>query len=482
MRKTKIIATLGPSTEDPKILTKLLEQVDVVRINLAHGTWDKQDTENHPDKIKTIQKIAKAIKKPIAILVDLKGNKIRIGDLIKPSIDLKKDAMINVRFTEETVARSIDEIVVNAGHVFEKIEKEDIILIDDGLIKLEVNEVDDANQTLACIIQEGGLLSRRKGFEVLDKVITKSGLGEEDTEDLRKLAKLSVDWVALSFVNQASDVDQAREVLSSLDSEMRVIAKIERLSALKELNWIIKASDGVMVARGDLALESGPGELTGLQKTIINQTVAGKKIVITATQMMESMINNPSPTRAEMTDVSNAVLDGTDAVMLSAETAIGQYPIETVKAMSEVCEGAETYQQTISKKEKFKFSELQRIDEAIAISSMSIARNMKIKAIIALTESGSTALMMSRIRSDIPIYAFTRNEFTQRRVSLYRGVNSYPYKFKANTFSEVLSEVSKELLQSEMVSLGDLVIITSGSPLKVEGYTNSLRIIEIGDR
>jgi len=482
MRKTKIIATLGPATEDPKILTKLLEQVDVIRINLAHGTWDKRDPDNHTDKIKNVQKIAKTIKKPIAILVDLKGNKIRIGDLIEPSIDLKKDAMINIRFTEETVARSIDEIVVNAGRVFEKIEKEDIILIDDGLIKLEVNEVDDAAQTLACIIQEGGLLSRRKGFEVVDKAIAKSGLGEEDKEDLRKLATLNVDWVALSFVNQASDVDQAREVLSSIDNQMRVIAKIERLSALKELNWIIKASDGVMVARGDLALVSGPGELTGLQKTIINQTVAGKKIVITATQMMESMINNPSPTRAEMTDVSNAVLDGTDAVMLSAETAIGKYPIETVKAMCEVCEGAETYQQTISKKEKFKFSELQRIDEAIAISSMSIARNMKIEAIIALTESGSTALMMSRIRSDIPIYAFTRNEFTQRRVSLYRGVTSYPYKFKANSFSEVLSEVSKELLQSEMVRVGDLVIITSGFPLKVEGHTNSLRIIEISDR
>ncbi len=304
MRKTKIIATLGPSTEDPKILIKLLEQVDVVRINLAHGTWDKKDPENHTDKIKNVQKIAKTIKKPIAILVDLKGNKIRIGDLIKQTIDLKKDSIINVRFTDERVARSIDEIVVNASHVFENIENEDIILIDDGLIKLQVNKVDDENRTLACTVQEGGLLSRRKGFEIVDKVITKSGLGQEDQEDLRKLATLNVDWVALSFVNQASDVNQAREVLSSVDSEIRVIAKIERLSALKQLYWIIKASDGVMVARGDLALESGPGELTGLQKTIINQTVTGKKIVITATQMMESMINNPSPTRAEMTDVS----------------------------------------------------------------------------------------------------------------------------------------------------------------------------------
>ena len=263
MRKTKIIATLGPSTEDPKILTKLLEQVDVVRINLAHGTWDKRDPENHADKIKNVQKIAKTIKKPIAILVDLKGNKIRIGDLIKQTIDLKKDAMINIRFTEDTVSQSVDEIVVNASHVFENIENEDVILIDDGLIKLQVNEVDDENRILVCTVQEGGLLSARKGFEVVDKVITTSGFGEEDKEDLRKLATLNVDWVALSFVNQASDVNQAREVLSSVGSQVRVIAKIERLSALKQLYWIIKASDGVMVARGDLALESGPGELTG---------------------------------------------------------------------------------------------------------------------------------------------------------------------------------------------------------------------------
>jgi len=262
MRKTKIIATLGPSTDDPLILTKLLEEVDVVRINLAHGTWDEKDPESHTAKIKSIQKIAKTIKKPIAILVDLKGNKIRIGDLIKQTIDLEKGSMINVRFTEEKVSRTIDEIVVNANHVFEKIENEDIILIDDGLIKLQVKEINDETQTLTCTIEEGGLLSRRKGFEVADKVITKSGLGEEDKEDLRKLAKLNVDWVALSFVNQASDVNQAREVLSSINSQMRVIAKIERLAAVKQLYWIIKASDGVMVARGDLALESGPGELT----------------------------------------------------------------------------------------------------------------------------------------------------------------------------------------------------------------------------
>lgn len=479
MRKTKIIATLGPATEDPRTLTKLLQRVDVVRINLAHGTWDPKDEASHQKKIRLVRKISKKIKKPIAILVDLKGNKIRIGNFKNDAIELKKNSLVTIRFTEEEISKNDKEIVVNADYVFDNVEEKDVILLDDGLIRLEVKKVQPKKKALICIVHEGGLLSRGKGLEVKNKIINQSGLNEGDKKDLKKLAKLDIDWVALSFVNQASDVNQAREVLSGFNNHTKLIAKIERIAALKQLYWIIKASDGIMVARGDLALECGPGELTGLQKNIIKQTVKGKKIVITATQMMESMIHNPTPTRAEMTDVSNAVLDGTDAVMLSAETAIGDYPIETVDAMSEVCSGAELYEESISKADTFRFSELQRIDEAIAISSISIARNMNVKAIVALTESGSTALMMSRIRTDIPIYAFTRNEYTQRRVGLYRGVMSYPYKFRAKSFSEVLSEVSKELLDSEMVKLGDLVIITSGSPLKVEGYTNSLRIVAI---
>ena len=351
--------------------------------------------------------------------------------------------------------------------------------MDDGLIKLRVDDISETEKTLKCEVIEGGFLRSNKGFEVEGKIINQTGLGDTDKNDIRRLAKLRVDWIALSFVNEASDINQAREVLSESASSIHLIAKIERMVALKQLYWIIKASDGIMVARGDLALQSGPGELTGLQKNIIKQTVKGKKVVITATQMMESMISNPSPTRAEMTDVSNAVLDGTDAVMLSAETAIGDYPVETVLAMDEVCQGAETYHQTIAGKDEFQYSELQYVDHAIALSSMSIARNMDIKAIVTLTESGSTALMLSRIRSDIPIYAFTRNTDTQRRVALYRGVISHPYPFNVDRMEDVLKEIRKELLNLNLVNTGDLIIITSGVPLKVSGGTNSLRIIEI---
>ena len=479
MRRTKIIATYGPSLEDPKILTKVLETVDVIRINLAHGSWDKGSDQNNEKKIKLIRKLAKKIKKPIAILVDLKGNKIRIGHVKDHALNLEKSSILTIRFTTDKVSKKENEVVINAEHCFEKISLEDIILMDDGLIKLRVDDISETEKTLKCEVIEGGFLRSNKGFEVEGKIINQTGLGDTDKNDIRRLAKLRVDWIALSFVNEASDINQAREVLSESASSIHLIAKIERMIALKQLYWIIKASDGIMVARGDLALQSGPGELTGLQKNIIKQTVKGKKVVITATQMMESMISNPSPPRAEMNDVSNAVLDGTDAVMLSAETAIGGYPVETVLAMDEVCQGAETYHQTIAGKDEFQYSELQYVDHAIALSSMSIARNMDIKAIVTLTESGSTALMLSRIRSDIPIYAFTRNTDTQRRVALYRGVISHPYPFNVDRMEDVLKEIRKELLNLNLVNTGDLIIITSGVPLKVSGGTNSLRIIEI---
>ncbi len=478
MRRTKIISTFGPSISDPKILEDVCEYADVIRINLAHGTWDESDEYNHKKNIQLIQETAKNLKKPVAILVDLKGNKIRISDFKDHMIELEHGSDINILFTSEKMANN-HEIFIDADYCFSKIEVKDKILLDDGLIQLIVRSINEENMTLHCEVDKGGLLRSNKGFEVENKIIHRSGLGEEDKRDIGRLAELGIDWIALSFVNEASDVTQAREVLTQIGSPINLIAKIERLEALKQLFWIIKASDGVMVARGDLALESGPGELTGLQKDIIKQTVKGKRIAITATQMMESMISNPTPTRAEMTDVSNAVLDGTDAVMLSAETAIGKHPIETVKAMHEVCEGAEIYQETITKNEEYKFSEINNIDEAIAISSMSIARNMDIKAIVALTESGSTALMLSRYRTNIPIYAFTRNEDTQRRVSLYRGVISYQYPFLVDSMSDVIEDVRKELVGSSILKSGDLIVLTSGSPLRVSGGTNSLRLINI---
>ncbi len=435
MRRTKIISTFGPSIADPKILQDVCEYADVIRINLAHGTWDENEKYNHKRNIQLIQDTAKKLKKPVAILVDLKGNKIRIGDFKNHMIELEHASDIDIIFTKEKKTNK-HEIFIDADYCFPNIEVGDKILLDDGLIQLTVKSINQKNMALKCQVEKGGLLRSNKGFEVENKIIHRSGLGEEDKKDIKRLAELGIDWIALSFVNEASDVTQAREVLTQIGSRINLIAKIERLEALKQLFWIIKASDGVMVARGDLALESGPGD-------------------------------------------SNAVLDGTDAVMLSAETAIGKHPVETVKAMHEVCMGAETYQESITKNEEYKFSEINNIDEAIAISSMSIARNMEIKAIVALTESGSTALMLSRYRTNIPIYAFTRNEDTQRRVSLYRGVISYQYPFLVDSMADVIEDVRSELIGSSILKSGDLIVLTSGSPLRVSGGTNSLRLINI---
>ena len=481
VRRTKIIATIGPSTSDPEILKKLLQKVDAVRINLAHGSWDG-DESNHRKTIKNIQKIARKINKPISILADLKGNKLRVGDFKNEKINLVEGSEIIVRLKDENSITTSDEIHINSIKIMQLIEVGDQILLDDGLIQIEVIGISKDASKASCKIIKGGELVSRKGFEVKDKTLKQQGLTDRDKKDLKRLSACGVDWIALSFVNHESDVSQAKEILDSLGSQALVISKIERAAALEQLDEIINASDGIMVARGDLALQVGSAHLTGLQKEIIEKTVVGKKIVITATQMMESMIHSRTPTRAEITDVSNAVLDGTDAVMLSAETAIGEYPLETVSAMAEVCEGAEQYQQTLPETENTLISEFNTIDEAIAIASMRIAKKMNIKAIIALTETGSTAIMMSRLRYNFPIYAFTKSKYTQRRVSLCRGVIPYPYIPTQGNAYELFLEISKRMLHTGEVKIGDMVVLTNGTITGISGQTNTLRIMKITER
>ena len=481
VRRTKIIATIGPSTSDPEILKKLLQKVDAVRINLAHGSWDG-DESNHRKTIKNIQKIARKINKPISILADLKGNKLRVGDFKNEKINLVEGSEIIVRLKDENSITTSDEIHINSIKIMQLIEVGDQILLDDGLIQIEVIGISKDASKASCKIIKGGELVSRKGFEVKDKTLKQQGLTDRDKKDLKRLSACGVDWIALSFVNHESDVSQAKKILDSLGSQALVISKIERAAALEQLDEIINASDGIMVARGDLALQVGSAHLTGLQKEIIEKTVVGKKIVITATQMMESMIHSRTPTRAEITDVSNAVLDGTDAVMLSAETAIGEYPLETVSAMAEVCEGAEQYQQTLPETENTLISDFNTIDEAIAIASMRIAKKMNIKAIIALTETGSTAIMMSRLRYNFPIYAFTKSKYTQRRVSLCRGVIPYPYIPTQGNAYELFLEISKRMLHTGEVKIGDMVVLTNGTITGISGQTNTLRIMKITER
>ena len=327
----------------------------------------------------------------------------------------------------------------------------------------------------------GGELSDRKGLNRQGGGFSAPAVSERDREDIQFAAEVGVDYLAVSFVRQAADIEEARSLLRAAGGEARIVAKIERHEAVENLAGIIEASDVVMVARGDLGVEMGYAELTGLQKTIIHETRTHNRVVITATQMMESMVQNPAPTRAEVSDVANAVMDGTDAVMLSAETATGRYPVKAVEAMAEVIGGAEKYQLTHTRHRQLIIEgQFEGTEEAIAMAVMYTANHMKVRAIVALTESGATPLWMSRIRSDIPVYAFTRHESTRRRVTLYRGV--YPVIFDVtspDSMHELYRALFKRLLELQLVKKRDLVILTKGELSGVQGGTNSMMILKV---
>jgi pyruvate kinase len=326
----------------------------------------------------------------------------------------------------------------------------------------------------------GGELSDRKGLNRQGGGISAPALSDQDRDDIKFAAEAGVDYIAVSFARSANDIEQARAIARKWGSKARILAKIERQEAVTNLAEIAEASDAVMVARGDLGVEMGYAELTGLQKTIIHESRIRNRVVITATQMMESMIHNPIPTRAEVSDVSNAVMDGTDAVMLSAETATGRYPVKAVKAMAQVIEGAEKYVQRHAGVRHRVEGQFKSQEEAIAMAVMYTANHLKVRAIVALTESGATPLWMSRIRSDIPIYAFTRHEFTRRRVTLYRGVYPVVYDVpEAKTTEELYRTIFARLLELSLVERGDFVILTKGELSGIEGGTNSMQILKV---
>jgi pyruvate kinase len=353
----------------------------------------------------------------------------------------------------------------------------DTLLLNDGLLVLEVTGV--AGTRIDTRVVVGGELSNRKGVNRKGGGISAPALTDKDRADIRFAAQHGCDYLALSFVRDAADVDEARQLLLAAEGHARIIAKIERQEAIQHLNQIIDASDGVMVARGDLGVEMGYAALTGLQKTIIHEARGRDRVVITATQMMESMILSPVPTRAEVSDVANAVMDGTDAVMLSAESATGKYPVKAVAAMAEVIEGAEKYQLSHQRARHRADGNVTLIEKAIAMSVMYTSNLVRVKAIVALTESGSTPLFMSRIRSDIPIYAFTRHEITRRRVTLYRGVYPVSFDVKGPDSTHLQGAIFALLLNVGLVEEGDLVILTKGELSGVSGGTNSLQILQV---
>src|SRR5579859_132499 len=421
LRRTKIVATLGPATDDLEVLTEMMRAgLDVVRLNASHGT-----VEDRRRRLGQARQAAHRADRCVGVLLDLGGPKIRIECFREGRVQLAEGQAFTLDTALDPTAGTSTQVGVAYKELPRDVAAGDTLLLADGQIVLDVQRV--GSTAIETLVRVGGVLSDRKGLNRQGGGISAPAISERDREDIRFAAEEGVDYMAVSFAREAADIEQARALMRQAGSEARVVAKIERHEAVENLPGIVDASDVIMVARGDLGVEMGYAELTGLQKTIIYETRVRNKVVITATQMMESMIQSPMPTRAEVSDVANAVMDGTDAVMLSAESATGRYPVKAVQAMAQVIEGAEKYQLTHTRTRHRVEGQFKGTEEAIAMSVMYTANHMKVGAIVALTESGATPLWMSRIRSDIPIYAFTRHEATRRRVTLFRGV--YPVIF-----------------------------------------------------
>lgn len=473
-RRTKILATLGPATDDPKTMDKLIEAgLDVVRVNFSHGS-----EEEHIRRVEMVRDRARAHGREIGVLVDLQGPKIRIERFKDGKIDLAEGDV----FILDGELGSDDGDKERVGIAYKALPNDvnrgDTLLLDDGRIVLWVEDVVDT--AVHCRVVHGGILSDRKGINLQGGGLSAPALTEKDRRDIKTAAKLDADYMAVSFPRKAEDMHEARKLMEEAGGHAGMVAKIERAEALNVLDDIILASDAVMVARGDLGVEIGDAELPAVQKDLIARSRELNRIVITATQMMESMIYNPIPTRAEVFDVANAVMDGTDAVMLSAETAAGKYPDKAVAAMDRVCREAEK-QHAVRVSHHRIDEQFSRVDESIAMAAMYTANHLGVKAIASMTESGATALWMSRISSDRPIYALTRHEKTRRKVTLYRGVYPIDFDTKSKNHATVNKRAVDELVQRGAVRDGDLVILTKGDFMGVHGGTNALKVVRVGD-
>ena len=476
LRRTKIVATLGPASERPKTLRKMIAAgLDVARLNFSHGNADE-----HRERAARLRAAAAECGRDVGLLCDLQGPKIRVRRFRKGSANLKDGAAFFLDSKLDLEAGSREGVGVALETLHKDVRPGDTLLLNDGLIALRVDRIEGTR--IHTIVQSGGILSDHKGINLKGGGLSAPALTDIDRDNIRLAAELEADFLAVSFVRDGNDVQEARKLFRDAGGKGLVIAKVERTEAVQNIDSIIEAADVIMVARGDLGVEMGYAELTGIQKKLIRKTRKSHKIVITATQMMESMIQNPIPTRAEVSDVANAVIDGTDAVMLSGETAVGKYPVKAIKAMAEVCVGAEKFPLPHSTTTHRLDDRFARIDEAIAMATMYTANHMAVKAIIALTESGSTARWMSGIRSDIPIYAFTPHLATSRRVALYRGVYPVMFEIDGSDVKRLYQDIFDTLLSRDFVEVGDLVIFTKGDLDGVEGSTNAMKILEVRAR
>ena len=474
-RATKIVATIGPASSDPDIVKRMIMAgVSVVRLNFSHGK-----AQDHIDRATMVRQAATECGREIAIMADLQGPKIRIGKFENSRIQLANgDKFV---LDADCQLGNQERVGLDYKALPRDVKAGDVLLLNDGLIVLVVEEV--KGNEIHTVVKIGGELSNNKGINRQGGGLSAPALTAKDMEDIKTAMSFQADYVAVSFPKNATDMEMARQLANiagePYNHRPMMIAKIERAEAIPVLQDILNASDGIMVARGDLAVEVGVAAVPALQKRMISLARASNKVAITATQMMESMIVNAVPTRAEVSDVANAVLDGTDAVMTSAETASGKYPVETVEAMAAICLEAEKFQESRLDAD-FMNQTFTRIDQSIAYGALFTAHHLRVKAIVALTESGSTALWMSRHDINVPLFALTPSNATRRKAALYRNVTTFDLP-QSTDRDFVLREAENVLLSKGVVARGDLIVMTWGEPMGQIGGTNALKIVRVGE-
>ena len=471
-RSTKIVATLGPASSDRDVLMRMIAAgVDVVRMNFSHGSG-----EEHLARAELVREVARALERTVGIMCDLQGPKIRIGKFEKGKVTLDKGDVFVL--DAEVALGNQERVGLDYKELPRDVSSGSVLLLDDGRLVLDVQKVQGSQITTT--VRVGGILSNNKGINRQGGGLTAPALTAKDMEDIKTSVAMKADFLAVSFPKSGADMYMAKELMRAAGGRSTLIAKMERAEAIVAMEEIMGASDGIMVARGDLAVEVGDAAVPALQKRMIRTARERNKLTITATQMMESMISSPVPTRAEVSDVANAVLDGTDAVMLSAETASGKYPVETLESMARICLEAEKSAEVTLDRE-FLDRVFTRVDQSIAMAALFTAYHLKVKAIAALTQSGSTALWISRLNCGVPIYALTPEISTRYRLSLYRDVYPLMIKYMGHDRDHLLKEAEDQMVSAGLVQKGDLIVITFGEPIGAPGGTNTMKIVKVGE-
>lgn len=473
LRRTKILATLGPATDAPCVLDAILAAgVDVVRLNFSHGTPDSQ-----LQRAEAVREAARRVGREVGILADLPGPKIRIERFAEGRVNLRSGGRFDLVASADAPAGDVSAVGVSYLGLPGDLEPGDVLLLDDGMVQLRVERIE--GERIVTRVLNDGELSDRKGLNKQGGGLSLGAITHRDRELIGVAARMGADFIAVSFCRNAADMEEARRIAREAGSEAALVSKIERAEAIANLAEIIEASDVVMVARGDLGVETGDAELPGLQKKIIRESLARNRVVITATQMLQSMVDSPLPTRAEVLDVANAVIDGTDAVMLSAETAAGEYPVKAVEAMARICLGAERqfHQDT-----DFEAAPrgLQRADQAIAMAAMFLSEHIDVRAIVAMTESGGTARFLSRFRSSAPVFGLSRHPPARRQMALMRSVVPLPFDSRGMDLRQATDRAIAELFASSLLEEGDRLLFTGGDHMETHGATNTLRLLQVG--